>query len=74
MDIDLIDPDGVFHLKAAPGTNAIMAEDNNGMSPEIFMTFCQVFKNICFVMFQHHLNYVVGTSYFCKQTFASKYW
>ena len=31
MDIDLIDPDGVFQLKAAPGTNAIMADDDDGM-------------------------------------------
>jgi len=27
VDIDLIDPDGVFQLKAANGTNAIMADD-----------------------------------------------
>ena len=31
VDIDLIDPDGVFQLKAAAGTNAIMAEDDDGM-------------------------------------------
>lgn len=27
VDIDLIDPDGVFQLKPANGTNAIMADD-----------------------------------------------
>ena len=32
VDIDLIDPDGVFQLKAAPGTNAIMADDDDGKS------------------------------------------
>ena len=31
VDIDLIDPDGVFQLKAAAGTNAIMADDDGGM-------------------------------------------